>query len=102
VAIALGYLAYTRFVNRPVTGEERELRQISRAYDAALSRFGQANRTLGTSGLDTTADLADSVSAVESLKKQLEELIPRLKDEKASSKARDLASRMEKFLADRR
>ena len=102
VALALGYFAYTRFLNRPVSEGEREIRRIGRAYDEAVARYGGANRMLGTSGMDTTADLADSVSAVAALKEDLEALVPRLADERERSRAKELEARMEKFLADRR
>ncbi len=106
VIAALGYLAYVRFVQRPPTEGARELRRISGAFEAAAGRYGAANRMLGTGGLDTTADLQDAVAAVESLKKELTDLLRRLgdapRDERTLSQARDLESRMERFLADKK
>lgn len=102
VVLLLAYLAYTRFFNKPVPEGERELRRISRAYDEALTRYGQSNRTTGISGLDMTSDITDVVIAVEDLKKQLADLIPRLPDDQTSAGARALESRMEKFLTDKR
>lgn len=99
---ALGYFAYTGLSHAPPSPEETEYRRIAKAFDEALGRYGQANRMTGVSGMDVTADIGDVAGRVDALKKELAGLEARLRDEKLLAKARDLGTRMERFLSDKR
>jgi hypothetical protein len=99
---ALGYFAYTRLSDVPRSPEETEYRRIAKAFDVALGRYGQANRMTGVSGMDVTADIGDIAGTVDALKKELAGLEARLTDEKLLAKTRDLGTRMERFLSDKR
>ena len=99
---ALGYFAYTRLADPPRSPEETEFRRIAKAFDGALRRYGQANQMTSVSGMDVTADIEDVVGTADALKKELAELEARLTDEKLLAKARDLGTRMERFLSDKR
>ncbi len=101
IAVA-AYLAYTQFVAKPASKDEQEMNRIDEAFRAALTRYQQANRTLGVSGLDTTSDMEDSVGAVEKLKEELAAWKQSLTDKKLIAKAGELESRMEIFLKNHR
>jgi hypothetical protein len=99
---ALGYLAYTRLAPAPKSPEEGDFRRIARAYDAALSRYGQANRMTNVSGMDTTDDIGDIASTVGGLRKELADLEGRTEDDALLARIGALAARMDKFLSDKR
>jgi hypothetical protein len=99
---ALGYFAYTRLFDAPRSPEETEYRRISKAFDEAIGRYGQANRMAGVSGMDVTGDIGDIAVTVDALRSELAGLEARLTDEKVLAKARDLGTRMERFLSDKR
>jgi hypothetical protein len=99
---ALGYFAYISFIAPPRSADEKEYRRIAKAFDDVLGRYGQANRMAGVSGMDVTADIGDIAGTVDALKKELAGLDARLTDEKLLAKARDLGTRMERFLSDKR
>ena len=100
--VALGYFTYVRFIAPPRTADEKEYFRIAKAFDAALGRYGQANRMTSVSGMDVTADIGDIAGTVDALKKELAVLEARLTDEKLLAKIRDLGTRMERFLSDKR
>ena len=98
----LGYFAYTRLSNPPRSPEETEYRRIAKAFDEALGRYGQANRMAGVSGMDITSDVGDVAGTVDGLTKELAGLEARITDERLLAKVRDLGTRMERFLSDKR
>jgi hypothetical protein len=72
------------------------------AFEAALGRYGQANRAMGVSGLDTTSDIEDVIGAVKKLEKELDDFLAGLDEGPLSEKAAALRGRMEKFLSEKR
>ena len=102
IVAALGYFVYTRLADAPRSPEETEYRRIAKAFDGALGRYGQANRMTNVSGMDVTEDIGDIAGTVDGLRKELAELEARLADEELLAKARDLGTRMERFLSDKR
>jgi hypothetical protein len=99
---ALGYLAYTRLYDPPRSPEETGYRRIAKAFDAALGRYGQANRMTAAGGLDVTADIGDIAATVDALREELAGIEARVTDEKLLARIRSLDARMERFLADKR
>ncbi len=102
LVVAVAYLAYTRLYDPPRSPEETEYRRIAKAFDAALGRYGQANRMTAAGGLDVTADIGDIAAAVDALRAESSALEARVVDDKLLAKVRDLGARMERFLADKR
>ena len=102
IIVAAGYLAYTQFLAKPVSKDERELSRFETEFRSALTRYQQANRTLGVSGLDTTSDMDDAVGAVAKLREDLAAWKQKLTDKKVIEKADQLELRMETFLKNRR
>ncbi len=102
VVAALGYFAYTRWYDPPRSPDETEYRRIAKAFDAALGRYGQANRMTAASGMDVTEDVGDLAGTVHGLRQELAALEERIADEKLLAKAGDLGARMERFLAGKR
>lgn len=72
VIIAIGYLGYNHFFNKPLSPDEREFKRIE-----------------------------DVVIAVEGLKKELADLRDHVADDKLLRKVADLGSKIEKFLSDK-
>ena len=101
VIIAIVYLGYNHFFNRPLTPDEREFKRIEDAYGSALSRYGRSNRMLSVSGMDITSDIEDVINTVEGLKKDLADLKDRVADDKLLQKVADLESKIEKFLSNK-
>jgi hypothetical protein len=99
---ALGYLAYTRLAAPARSPEEGEYRRISKTFDSALSRYGQANRAIGVGGLDMTSDIEDIASSVDALRKDLASLGERVEGEALRTRIGELAARMDAFLSDKR
>ncbi|MCJ7643346.1 MAG: hypothetical protein MUP28_02565 [Candidatus Aminicenantes bacterium] len=102
VIIAIGYLSYNHFFNKPISPDESDFRRIEDAYDSALSRYGQSNRMFAVSGMDITADIQDVANTVERLKKELADLKGRVADDELLQKIAGLESKMDKFLSDKR
>jgi len=75
---------------------------LEKDYNAALSRYQQAMRMSGVSGMDVTADAQDVINTVEELRQDLIRLKKRLVGESALKKAKLLEEKMETFLKDRR
>ena len=75
---------------------------LEKDYNAALSRYQQAMRMSGVSGMDVTADAQDVINTVEELRQDLIRLKKRLVGESALKKAKLLEEKMEIFLKDRR
>ncbi len=75
---------------------------LEKDYNAALSRYQQAMRMSGVSGMDVTADAQDVINTVEELKQDVIRLKKRLAGESALKKAELLEEKMETFLKDRR
>ena len=98
----LGYLVYTRLAGPPRSPEETEYRRIAEAFDAAVSRYGQANRMTNVSGMDVTADIGDIATAVDALSRDLAALGERVTDDTLGARIAALAGRMERFLGDKR
>jgi hypothetical protein len=72
VIIAIGYLGYSHFFNKPLSPDEREFKRIE-----------------------------DVINTVEGLKKELADLKDRVADDKLLQKVEDLGSKIEKFLIDK-
>lgn len=98
----LGYLAYTRLAGPTGPPEEIEYRRIAKAFDAAVSRYGQANRMTNVSGMDVTADIGDIATTVDALNRDLAALDERVTDDELGARIAALADRMERFLSDKR
>ena len=92
----------TSSIAPPWTADEKEYFRIAKAFDGALGRYGLANRMTSVSGMDVTADIGDIAGTVDALKKELAVLEARIADEKLGAKIRDLGTRMERFLSDKR
>ena len=99
---AAGYLAYSQFLAKPLSPDERELRRMEKAFSEQMSRYGQANRAMGVSGLDTTSDIEDVIGAVKRLEKELEDFVSRMDGGPLLDKAENLRERVKKFLDDKR
>jgi len=72
VIIAIGYLGYNHFFNKPLSPDEREFKRIE-----------------------------DVINTVEGLKKELADLKDHVADDKLLRKVADLGSKIEKFLSDK-
>jgi len=72
VIIAIGYLGYNHFFNKPLSPDEREFKRIE-----------------------------DVINTVEGLKKELADLKDHVADNKLLRKVADLGSKIEKFLSDK-
>ena len=101
VIIAIGFLGYNHFFNKPLSPDEHEFKRIDDAYGSALSRYGRSNRMLSVSGMDVTSDIEEVINTVEGLKKELADLKDRIADDKLLQKVEGLGSKIEKFLSDK-
>jgi hypothetical protein len=72
VIIAIGYLGYNHFFNKPLSPDEREFKRIE-----------------------------DVINTVEGLKKELADLKDHVADDKLLRKVANLGSKIEKFLSDK-
>jgi hypothetical protein len=101
VLLAVGYLAYQKFVVGSVSEEQKQVQALAEEFSAAKQRLVQAERAAGVSGMDTTGDVDDVMHAVDSLLGKLQTLKEGLSEEKAVQKAVELEREMRAFL-DRR
>lgn len=91
----VGFLAYTYFTAS--TEEEQKVKTLEKEFDAAVSDFLRAERTMAGTGLDTTSDVDDAVTKIKKVKKELDTLAGRLEEESARKKAEALKTRIEEF-----
>jgi hypothetical protein len=61
------------------SAEERQLRDLERELEAVKAQMGQAGRTAGMTGADTTADVSALMEKKERLEKQIEEARKKLR-----------------------
>ena len=62
-----------------VSAEERQIRDLEKELEAVKEQMGQAGRTAGMTGMDTTADMAALMEKKEKLEKQIEEARKKLR-----------------------
>lgn len=102
IFLVAGYLVYNHFTSRPLSEEEQELKILKKDFNAALSRYQQAVRMYGVSGMDISSDVEDVIKTVEKLKKDLIVLKNRLEEETVIKKSEQLEEKMNLFLSERR
>lgn len=93
------YFAYYYFTTGNLTEEERQLKQMEKEFNAALSQYQQYVRMAGTTGMDITFEVGDIESLVEKLKEELVEFKKQQPDESLLPKADVLIERMDRFLS---
>jgi|GEM_PF-1010252 len=104
VAVA-ALLAYNFFTNGelslmpsgPSSAEGRELMRLERGFEKAEKEFGQALRSAGMAGLDTTGDAEAAMDEARHVERDLAKLMPRLKAEDERRKAERLKMRIREF-----
>lgn len=105
VVVVAALLAYDYVTNGelslmpsgPSTAEGEELQRLERAFERAEKAFGQALRSAGLAGLDTTGDAEAAMEEVHRAERELKKLMPRLKSEDERRAAERLKMRIRDF-----
>jgi hypothetical protein len=96
ILAAAGYLAYT-YLYVPMTDEERVLNNLEKRFDQASRALLGAERTMGSTGLDTTSDAELAIRRVRQVYNELKNLKPTLKEENSKRKAEELEAKIRDF-----
>jgi hypothetical protein len=80
------------------TAEGRQLDDLADRFEAARKQYGQAGRTAGLSGMDTTSDADAALRTVHDVEKALGQLKAKLQSDSADGrKAEKLAAAIGEF-----
>ena len=96
ILIALGYIAYTRYL-RPVSDEERQVQAFEARFETARNRFLSAARSLAMPGEAALADPEAAVRRLKTVKADFDRFYESLTDEAAVARADKLAEAIEAF-----
>jgi len=100
LVVAAGILGYTHFLNaRPASTDEKALADLEHQFDAANQQMAMASRSAGVSGMDSTADVEASRTAVRRVESELQALKERLTSTAARERADRLQEKIRAFRA---
>lgn len=92
----IGFLAYNLFF-KPLSDEEKQVKELEDRFNTALSQFVRAVRTTAEIAMATTSDAEDAVRRVKEVKTDLEQLRKHLKEGAAFKKAQNLEEKIKEF-----
>ena len=90
------YFIYQR-TNHPPSDEDAMVTSVKDRYAVVVNKFLSAAGRSGAIGMDTTYDSETAAAQILKLRAELAELRNRLTEERAISKARELAEKIEDF-----
>ncbi len=93
VVAFLGYQYYLKSISE----EEGEVSQLEREFKRATDRYVSAMREAGEIGLVVIADPETAINKVKEVREKLRELMSKLTEEKAISRARALEDQILNF-----
>jgi len=75
----------------------REVKQLEKEYNAAVSDFMRAVRTTGEIGMATIPDAQDAVREIKKIRADLTDLMKKLKEEAAIKRSKRLMAKIAEF-----
>lgn len=96
VVVVAAFLAY-QYYTKSISEEEREVRNLEKEYRRATDLFVSAMRQAGEIGLAAIADPETAINKVKDVREKLRQLMSRLTEEKAISRARALEDQILHF-----
>ncbi len=93
----LGYLGYTQYM-RTSSQEVAQVRQLEREFHRGTDRFISAMRGAGEPGLVVLADPETAEKMIKDIRVRLQQLMEKLTEEKAISRAQKLEDQILTFL----
>ena len=96
VLAVIGFFAYNYF-HSALSEEEKQVKELEKKFNAGVEQYVRAVRTTAEIAMATLSDSDDAVRKVKNVKKELEELKNRLKEEDALKKAEKLEERISEF-----
>ena len=96
ILAAAGYLAYT-YLYVPLSDEEQLIQNMQKRFDEASRSLLNAERSAGSTGLDTTSDADLAIRRVQRIENELKNLKPTLTDENSKRRAEELQARIREF-----
>ena len=96
VIAVIGFLAYNYF-HSALSEEGKQVKEVEKKFNAAVEQYVRAVRTTAEIAMATLPDSDEAVRKVKNVKKELEELKKRLKEEDALKKAEKLEEKIREF-----
>jgi hypothetical protein len=96
IVAAVAYVGYT-YLYVPMSDEEAKVDALSKRFDKASRQLLDAERRMGSTGLDTTDDASSAIRKVKKIKDELTNLKAILKEETSKNKAKELEGKIKKF-----
>ncbi len=96
ILVVAGYMAYHQFLTTP-SAELKEVKQLEKEYNAAVSDFMRAVRTTGEIGMATIPDAQDAVREIKKIRADLTDLMKKLKEEAAIKRSKRLMAKIAEF-----
>ena len=96
VVAAVVYAGYT-YLYVPMSDEEAMVDALSKRFDKASRELLDAERRMGSTGLDTTDDVSSAIRKVRKIATELKNLKATLKEESSKEKAKELDGKIKNF-----
>ena len=96
ILVVAGYLAYHQFLIPP-SAEVKEVKQLEKEYNVAVSDFMRAVRTAEEIGIATLPDAQDAVRKIKKIRAELTDLTKKLKEEAAIKRSKRLMAKIAEF-----
>ena len=96
IVAAVAYAGYT-YLYVPLSDEEAMVEALNKKFDTATRQLLNAERTMGSTGLDMTDDADSALRKVRRVDTELKNLKATLKEEGSKQKAKELEGKIKNF-----
>lgn len=96
IVAAVAYVGYT-YLYVPMSDEEAQVDILIKRFDKASRQLLDAERRMGSTGLDTTEDADSALRKVRRIDGELKSLKVTLTEEGSKAKAKELEDKIRKF-----